>query len=280
MTTTTNNYNMGFEGLTKYGDFGDFGVIVNKNTFIFVPYAFGFDYGNGNSDNRQRLDECISEVSKILAKMDFTDVKMTKDRTAIKAKKFDTNGDIEKYWKISIFRDSFEEPKSTGTPFPPTKLERTETVSEPPVPFPPTKLERTDTISQPPFPFPPMKLERTETETVSEPPFPFPPMKLERTETVSEPPVPFLTKPPGLQRQTTSNANVAVMRHSSITGDGRVPVWNQKTVVFDDSATTKQPIKYEGEPHGLVLNVWKMTGEGFEFYDMFEQFKEEIMKWK
>ena len=286
--TTSINYNMGMDGLIKYGQYGDYGVVVNNYTFIFVPYAFGFDYANGNSDNRQRLDECISEVSKILIKIGFTQVTTTKDGTAVKAKKFDENGNIEKYWKVSIFRDTFEEPKSVDeTPFTPTTLERTDTVF---VPFTPTKLERTDTVFEPHVPFPPTTLERS--ETVFEPPVPFPQTKLERSDTVSHSPFPkklerfetvshspFPTKPPGLQRQTTSNANVALMRHSCITGDGRVPVWNQKTVAFDDSAT-KQPIKYEGEPHGLVLNVWRLTGEGFDFYDMFEVFKEDVLKWK
>jgi len=340
MTTTNIQYNMGLDVLTKYVNCRDyFGVIVNNYTFISVPYAFGFDYANGNSDNRQRLDECISEVSKILIKMGFTEVTTTKDATAVKAKKFDTNGDIEKYWKVRIFRDTFEVPtsketqmsklertESTSEPFPMPKLERTESTSEP---FPMSKLERIESTSEP-FPMP--KLERTEsasepfqmskierTESTSEPspmpkqPFglqrqttssgpPFQMSKLERTESTSEP-SPMPKQPFGLQRQTTSSGPPfpmsklertesasepfpmpkqplsGVMKHSSVTSDGEKPVWNQKTVAFDDSAT-KQPIKYDGEPHGLVLNVWKLTGDGFEFYDMFESFKKEIENWK
>ena len=290
MTTTNIQYNMGLDVLTKYVNCRDyFGVIVNNYTFISVPYAFGFDYANGNSDNRQRLDECISEVSKILIKMGFTEVTTTKDATAVKAKKFDTNGDIEKYWKVRIFRDTFEVPTSKETQM--SKLERTESTSEP---FPMSKLERIESTSEP-FPMP--KLERT--ESASEP---FQMSKIERTESTSEP-SPMPKQPFGLQRQTTSSGPPfpmsklertesasepfpmpkqplsGVMKHSSVTSDGEKPVWNQKTVAFDDSAT-KQPIKYDGEPHGLVLNVWKLTGDGFEFYDMFESFKKEIENWK
>ena len=286
------------EGLAKYADITT-STIVNKFTFIFVPYIFGFDYSKGDRDNRHRLDECISELWKILIKMGFTEVKMSKDG-AIKAKTFDTNGDIEKYWRITIFRDTFQEkqakPESTGMQPLPGKLERTESVSS--VPFPPVGgLQRYDTVTGtlPPrkhFGFQGFESECTESgpappapptlhrefssrgEPVMNEVAPVPhPMKLERTESVCSP------APPKLQRQFTSSVNVGCMKDLNVL----IP---QKSVQFEENIDETGVImehnepKCDENPHVLVLNVWKLTGEGFQFYDMFEEFKDDIMKWK
>jgi hypothetical protein len=63
------------------------------------------------------------------------------------------------------------------------------------------------------------------------------------------------------------------------------PTVSQKTVRFDYSEDIQEEdtegiVKFDELPHGLVLNVWRLTGDGFEFYDMFEDFKKEIEKWK
>ena len=319
------------EGLVKYADITQF-TITNNFTFVFVPYAFGFDYATGDRDNRNRLQECISEVWKILIKMGFTEVKMSKEG-AIKAKTFDANGDVEKYWRITIFRDTFEtpaQPQSPGTPPLPSRLERTDTSSS--VPLPPMGgLQRYETAASS-VPLPLMGglqrydsaassvplhymggLQRYETELHEQSAIPptmppklqreysssgepvmyevaddvpvLPPTKLGRSESVSSAPP---TKPPGLQRQITSSSSVGFMRDiEKIDSVPTPPMTRQKTVHFDDQSLDvngeiRQNIEPDGveDPHGLVLNVWRLTGEGFEFYDMFKEFKEEILKWK
>lgn len=321
------------EGLAKYADITQF-TIVNNFTFIFVPYNFGFDYAKGDRDNRHRLDECISELWKNLIKMGFTEVKMSKDG-AIKAKTFDANGDIEKYWRITIFRDTFEgkpaKPESSGMPPLPGKLERTDTTGgglqrydtitgtlPPRKPFGFQRFENECTESGPaappilqrefssrgepvmnevaPVPHP-MKLGRTEsgpvpqpmklgrTESGPAPPTLFrecsssgatvpQPMKLGRTESVCSP------APPRLQRQITSSANVGFMKDLNVLTPQKSVQFEDPVENIDETGVITEHNEPECDPQGLVLNVWKLTGEGFEFYDMFEEFKGEIMKWK
>lgn len=97
--------------LPKFGMTPSFMAIYNPNTYIHIPYAFGFDYEKGDPDNRDRLAEYISGMTKILCDFGFA-VSMAKDGTSIKARFYNGEGEVERYWKISLLKEVFEADES------------------------------------------------------------------------------------------------------------------------------------------------------------------------